>query len=138
MDEKKESCKDKVRGAYQNRMGEVRKLWNLYKKDPEARTKDGEQWTEYGLCFDYVPPGTFNDQKRGFFRYQISYGGPSEEFRFSADENLNMTSCAFWFLDWFDGASVPVIGRNRELWREIWEDFREMDLLASKMKETNE
>ena len=132
MDEK---CKDKVRGAYRNRTGEVRKLWNLYKKDSEARTADGEQWTEYGLAFDYVAPGTFGDQKRGYFRYQISYGGPSEEFRFYSDENLNITGCYFWFLHWFDGASVRVTGRNLDTWREIWEGFKEIDLLTPKMKE---
>lgn len=121
--------------AYKGRMGDVRKLWNLYKKDPEARTKDGEQWTEYGLAFDYVPAGTFNDQRRGYFRYQISYGGPSEEIRFYSDEKLNITSCHFWFLDWFDGASVRVTGRNLETWREIWEDFRECETLQYAMKQ---
>lgn len=37
---------------------------------------------EYALSFDYVEPDTFDDQDRGYFRYQISYGGPSEEVRF--------------------------------------------------------
>ena len=44
----------------------------------------GTFW-EYGLALDYVAPGTFKDQKQGYFRYQISVGGPSEEFRFYAN-----------------------------------------------------
>jgi hypothetical protein len=97
-----------------------------------------DRWIDYGLAFDYVAPGTFKDQRRGYFRYQISYGGPSEEFRFNADENLNMTSCVFWYLDWYDGAFVPVTGRNREVWREIWEDFKECETLQYAMKKAQE
>ena len=135
MDEK---CKDKVREAYKGRMGEVRTLWNLYKKDPEAYDDDAGTWTEYGLGFDYVPKGTFKGQRRGYFRYQISYGGPSEEFRFFVDEVLDITRAEFWYLDWFDGASVRVTGRNLETWREIWDDFQEMDLLRTKIGEAKE
>ena len=133
--EKELTCKERLRGAYRRRMAEVRKLWNLYRNDPEARTEDGEQWNEYGLSFDYVPVGTFNNQRRGFFRYQISYGGPSEEFRFYSDEKLNLISCNFHFLDWFDGASARVYGLNLETWREIWEDFRECETLQYLMKQ---
>ena len=129
------TCKERVRGAYERRMSDIRKLWTLYRKDPEARTRDGAQWAEYGLAFDYVPAGTFRDQKRGYFRYQISYGGPSEEFRFYADEQLHITACHFWFLDWFDGASVCVTGCNLETWREIWEDFRECETLQYAMRQ---
>lgn len=133
--EKERTCAEKVRGAYRSRMADIKRLWNLYKKDPEARTRDGAQWNEYGLSFDYVPAGTFNHQKHGFFRYQISYGGPSEEFRFYSDEQLNLTSCNFHFLDWFDGASVKVTGRNLETWLEIWEDFRDCETLQHLMKQ---
>jgi hypothetical protein len=133
-----DGCKAMVRSACTSRMADVRACWTLYQKDPEAYTKDGDRWIDYGLAFDYVAPGTFKDQRRGYFRYQISYGGPSEEFRFNADENLNMTSCVFWYLDWYDGAFVPVTGRNREVWREIWEDFKECETLQYAMKKAQE
>ncbi len=132
---KQETCKEKVRGAYKERMAEIRKLWNLYQKDCRAQNEDLGSWDEYGLCFDYVPAGTFGDQKRGYFQYQISYGGPSEQFRFYTNERLNITGCYFWFLDWFDGASIRVTGRNLDLWREIWENFQDMDLLILIMEE---
>lgn len=141
MDEKRpnrnDGCKAMVRQAYTSRMSQVRKLWTLYKKDPEASDEVYGSWNEYGLAFDYVPPGTWEDQKRGYFRYQISYGGPSEEFRFYCDENLFITRCEFWFLDWFDGADVPVIKGALDVWREIWEDFRECGTLEYQMKQAN-
>jgi hypothetical protein len=131
MDEK---CNDKVRDAYTGRMDEVRTLWNIYKKDPAAYDEDAGTWT----CFDYVPKGTFEGQRRGYFRYQIRYGGPSEEFRFFVDETLDITRAEFWYLNGFDGASVRVTGRDLETWREIWDDFHGRDLLNVKMGEAGE
>lgn len=73
-------------------------------------TKDGSledigSLNEYGLSFDYVTLGTFNDQKEGYFRYQISWGGPSEEYRFFTNgPRFDVYRVEFWYLDWFDGA----------------------------------
>ena len=133
-----ETCKDLVRAAYNSRIGDIRKLWNLYREDCEARTNDGENWNEYGLAWDYLPPGTFTDQKRGYFRYQLSYGGPSEEFRFYVDERLQITRCEFWYLDWFDGAKINVTGKGLDLLREIWDDLVDCECPQAWLKKANE
>lgn len=79
----------------------------------DIREQCYEQLYDYGLSFDYVAPGTFEGQTEGYIRYQISWGGPSEEIRFfvspSHDEYSNPYYRAeFWFLDWFDGARLDV------------------------------
>ena len=127
-------CKDRVGASYKSRFAEIKALWNLYREDSEKYHDDYGRWDEYGLCFDYVPRGTFTDQKRGFFRFQISTGGPGEEIRFYADETLALTRVEFWYLDWFDGAHVKVTGKNRELIDEIWEDWKEMELPQTQME----
>tara|TARA_R100000655_G_scaffold81765_1_gene121240 strand:- start:503 stop:1045 length:543 start_codon:yes stop_codon:yes gene_type:complete len=66
----------------------------------------------YALSFDYVPRGLFNDQKLGFARYQISFGGPQEEIRFFCDEQRTPYRVEFWFLDWGDGACIDITGRS--------------------------
>lgn len=132
------SCKERVGAAYHSRFADIRKLWELYKKDPELSDEDCGKWDEYGLSFDYVAPDTFKNQRRGYFRYQISYGGPSEEIRTHCDENFNMTRAEFWFLDWFDGAKRNVTGKNLETWKEIWEDFRDVGLLEYEHKKATE
>jgi len=136
--EEQKKCKELVRKAFKSRMGDITKLWDSYKKDCAASDPDLGNWHEYGLSFEYVPKGTFNDQRRGYFIYLISYGGPSEEFRIYSDESLDIDKIEFWYLDWFDGAKVEVTGKALEVWREIWEDFREMDLLLVKMREAQE
>jgi hypothetical protein len=78
--------------------------------------------SEYGLAFDYVPAGTFDDQRHGYFRYQLSYGGPSEEFRFFVDLERQLVKAEFWLLDWFTGQSVDC--SNDETIKAIWSSFK--------------
>lgn len=130
MDQREKDLRIEARECYRERMKDIRAMWKIYhSENPEEYSKDGARWDEYGLSFDYVGPGTFSDQRRGYFRYQISYGGPSEEFRFYTDEKLNLTGVYFWFLNWFTGHGIRVTGKNLELWQEIWEDWRETGTL---------
>ena len=116
-------CKERIAGELKDTMQTLSRLWELWKKDPEASDPDYGNWNEYGLGFDYVAPGTFNGQRRGYFRYQICWGGPSEEFRFFCDEGFRLVRVEYWFLDWFDGAKKILSGKNLEILTEIWEDF---------------
>lgn len=76
----------------------------------EIEMTAGEAFNEFGLSFDYVAPATFNDQKEGYWRYQISFGGPSEEIRFYASSpHSDPYKIEFWYLDWGDGAAVDIL-----------------------------
>ena len=116
------------------RIEDLSKLWDAYKSGKESVEELGNIF-EYGLAFDYVAPGTFNDQKRGYFRYQISWGGPSDEFRFFVDENLIPERIEYWFLDWYDGAKKSLTGKNLDLLLEIFDWFKESGTAEAKMKE---
>lgn len=134
---KQPTCAERVQAEYQHEMDKIRKLWRLYQSDPDLSDEDYGNWNDYGLSFDYVPAGTFNDQEFGYWRYQISWGGPSltDEFRFYADTDLKPYRIEYWFMDWFDGASVLVEGEDLALWKEIWADWVEMELPQIKRQE---
>ena len=66
-----------------------------------------ERFSEYGLSFDYVPGYTDFNPGEGYWRFQISCGGPSEEIRFFGESD-RFGKAEFWYLDWFDGASTDV------------------------------
>ncbi len=121
------TCKDRVREHLKGRVDDLDKLWKLYQNGDEDGDPDLGRFDEYGLYFGYVRPGTFSGQKRGYWQYQLSTGGPGDEFRFYCDENLNPTRIEYWFLDWFGGAKITLRPGSREdnLLREIWEDFKE-------------
>ena len=85
----------------------------------------------YALSCDYVEPETFDDQREGYWRYQISWGGPSTEIRFYASPyvrtvgvngstGFKMHRAEFWFLDWFDGSSVNVTSSDEAQWLFDW------------------
>lgn len=131
------TCKGKIGAALQGRFEDIEKLWNLWKEDSEAYDPDLGNFAEYGLAFDYVAPETFNDQQRGYFRYQISYGGPSEEFRFFTDENFRPYKIEFWYLDWFDGAKKVLTGKKLGLMQEIFKDFKECGTVEHVFKQAS-
>ena len=96
-----------------------------------------ESFSNYGLSFDYVEPYTFSDQERGYFRYQISWGGPAEEFRFYTDENLSLTNIEYWFLDWGDGAPI-TIHEHHEHYKTaklLWDQFAQTGTIEHLLSE---
>lgn len=133
----KQKCEDKVAAALQSHFEDIEKLWKLWQNDPEAYDPDLGNFNEYGLAFDYVAPETFNDQKQGYFRYQISYGGPSEEFRFYTDENFRPYRIEFWYLDWFDGAKKILRGHKLDLLTEIFEDFKDCGTVKAEFEKAS-
>lgn len=93
-----------------------------------------DKQNEYGLCFDYVAAETFADQDEGFFRYQISYGGPSEEIRFYTDAAKHLTRVEFWYLDWFDGAHEVLKNDELETAQEIFRLFDECGTIDAELE----
>jgi hypothetical protein len=88
--------------------------------------------SEYGLAFDYVRSGTFEDQAIGYFRYQLSFGGPTEEFRFYVDPEHNLIKAEFWLLDWFTGSCIDCTLQQTVI--AMWEYFRDVDLSQSALQ----
>lgn len=79
---------------------------------------------EYGLSFDYCYP---ENHRPGYFRYQLSWGGPSDEFRIYADKrseyNWVIWKIEYWFMDWFDGASKTLHGEDEKFMEELLTGF---------------
>ena len=67
----------------------------------KVRANGWDKFHEYGLSFDYVEADTFDNQPKGYHRFQISWGGPSDELRFYSLDRVE-----YWYMDWFDGAYI--------------------------------
>lgn len=116
-----DSCDRRIDEQLRDRVSDLRRLWRDYNSG-----RDVDSFGEYGLCFDYVPAATFADQRQGYFRYQLSCGGPSDEFRFLADPDLCCYRIEYWFLDWSDGAHRVLSGADENLLLELWDWFSEI------------
>ena len=122
----KGNCAARWKANKDDRISDLRKLFAAYSRGEEDRHReDLGTLSEYGLCFDYVPPGTFTDQEEPYWRYQISWGGPSDEFRFYAGGcgEQQPYRISYVFLDWFDGHERALTGRDLETMRDIWSFF---------------
>tara|TARA_Y100000401_G_scaffold29889_1_gene21818 strand:+ start:286 stop:687 length:402 start_codon:yes stop_codon:yes gene_type:complete len=103
MDDKKsstaqtEKIKDETIKHYQATHKDLFKFINNLDNEEIA-----QEFSEYGLSINVVKPLTFEDQEEAFIRYQISWGGPSEEFRKFEDR------IEYCYLDWFVGYSLDV------------------------------
>ena len=118
---REDSCENRVDTQLASTLEDLQTLWDLYCKDPDGYDDDLGNLNEYGLSFDYVEPDTFPDQREGFFRYQMSWGGPSDEFRFYVNPDGSMHRAEYWFMDWFDGAHRNVT--DNDLVSRLWEWF---------------
>jgi len=122
---KDRTCAKRIDESLRSRLADLRKLFNLYCEGNDEGDKELGTFNEYGLCFDYVAPGTFDDQEQGYFRYQLSWGGPSDEFRFFVNPDLSVHTIEYWFLDWGDGASLDLEAGDFTFMEEIFDHFRE-------------
>lgn len=120
------TCKERWAKEKDGRVADLRKLWKAYQEGDENGDEDLGTFTEYGLSFDYVAPDTFTDQPKGYYTWLLSTGGPQEEFRFYPRyANDPEPVIRFWFLDWFDGYGRALVGKDRALLLEIWQDWRD-------------
>ena len=74
----------------------------------QQRQRDLKNHEFEPLGFDYVEPHTFTDQLEGYWRWQFSWGGPSDELRAFVNENKEIHRVEYWFMDWMDGAKIDV------------------------------
>ena len=131
------SCKERIREELRGRIQDLEKIFRIWQNGDEEVDPDLGSFGNYGLSFDYVPKGTFEKQRRGYFRYQLSWGGPGDEFRFFVDETFEPVRIEYWFLDWFDGARIVLTGKDTDLLREIWDDFKEVGTVEQAYKEAS-
>lgn len=118
-----DKCEDRIQAEYKDRMQDVRKVVSDYLEG------QSEDFWDFGLSFDYVSCETFDDQDEGFFRWQLSWGGPSDEFRFYVDSSphgLIPREIEYWFLDWFDGAEIDLEGDDFAVLESVFNLFAEV------------
>lgn len=77
---------------------------------------------DYGLCFDYISKYTFKDQEQGYYRYQFSWGGPSDELRIYENGCIE-----YVWMDWFVGVGFDVSSEDWAMW--VVEHFESLGLI---------
>lgn len=88
------TCKELVNEKWEDTKKELSDFFNR---------GDYQGLSDYGLDISLVESDTFEGKEKPYIRYQFSWGGPADELRIFKDGTIE-----YWYLDWFDGASVDV------------------------------
>ena len=120
-EKRKLSCKELVREQFNKTEADYIEAYNYFhSKESECPTFEDnneeydcyEDFFDYcnqtGLSWDFVERNTFEGQTRPYFRFQLSWGGPSDEFRIFVNADQSIDHIEYWYMDWFDGASINV------------------------------
>ena len=114
---KSDKCIDRIENYILSRGKDFERFMNA--DDEETQI----EFYEYGLDVSMVSMGTFQDQKEPYLRYQLSWGGPSEEINFYQNGRVE-----FVFKDWFDYAVKEVSHLDWVEWLRGW--FVDIELLT--------
>ncbi|KKN79728.1 hypothetical protein LCGC14_0337500 [marine sediment metagenome] len=109
------SCSSRIRDHYNSEMETMR----VFHENCEGNEETGP-FNEYGLDLSLVESGTFNDQPEEYIRYQLSWGGPSDEFRYYFNHDGSVHTIEYWFLDWNDGAHITLDGEDFDIMNDIY------------------
>ena len=102
------TCEDRIDAALESRAEDFIEIY---------RMADWDSLHEYGLAFDSkIEP----EDDAMYSRYQISWGGPSEEIRFYNNKWLGTKRIEFVYMDWFDFAKRDI--SNVE-WAQWLQDY---------------
>ena len=112
------TCKQLISGKWQVTAATLANLIESDRNGEEYCEDEATSLNEYGLSFDYVAPGTFTDQDEGYWRYQMSWGGPSDEIRFYSSDQRTLYRAEYWYMDWGDGASVDIT--KSDIASDLW------------------
>ena len=114
------TCAELIEGKLQGRLEDFKALWELEYQGEEEHNELGTL-NEYGLSLDYV---LLEGNRRGYWRWQLSRGGPSDEFRFYGEcvgEYQGIIDRVVYnYADWFDGALQELDGDDLQLMQEIF------------------
>lgn len=111
-----QNCAELVGGMWMRTREDLEAYMGM--RNPERGDDERGPFNEYALCFDYVAPHTFENQELGYWRYQMSFGGPSDEIRFWGDSAGSFWKAEYWYLDWYDGAHKLVTREPTIKW--LW------------------
>ena len=91
----------------------------------EIREYLSEDFSNYGLSFDYVEIDENIDQD--YFRYQLSWGGPSDEIRFYENGAIE-----YVYMDWYCGIGFNV--NTDSTFKLLFDYFTDLGMLDFEAK----
>jgi len=137
------TCQDLVQEKFNNIESDYKSAREFFEEYQDATEgeqialevldkKRGDYFHEYEDLYDYVNQTALSwdyvegeGREAGYYRLQLSWGGPSDEFRIYFDQDKEIDIIEYWYMDWFDGAHV-LVPKDSESWN-ICDQFLECE-----------
>jgi hypothetical protein len=136
-------CADLVESKYNETEADYKRARKFFEEYQDATEGEqialevidknrGDYFHEYDDLFDYANQTALSwdyvegeGREAGYYRFQLSWGGPSDEFRIYVDQDKEIDIIEYWYMDWFDGAHV-LVPKDSECW-DVCDQFLECE-----------
>jgi len=136
-------CADLVESKYNETEADykrARKFFEEYQDATEGQRialevidkNRGDYFHEYEDLYEYVNQTSLSwdyvdseGREAGYYRLQLSWGGPSDEFRIYVDQDKEIDIIEYWYMDWFDSAHY-LVAKYSDCWH-ICDQFLECE-----------
>ena len=136
-------CADLVEGKYLETEADYKKARKFFEEYQDATEGQrialevfdkhrGDYFHEYDDLFDYVNQTALSwgyvdseGREAGYYRLQLSWGGPSDEFRVYVNQDKEIDFIEYWYMDWFDSAHY-LVAKYSDCWH-ICDQFLECE-----------
>ena len=136
-------CADLVESKYNETEADYKKARKFFEEYQDATEgqrialevidkKRGDYFHEYDDLFDYVNQTALSwdyvdseGREAGYYRLQLSWGGPSDEFRIYVNQDKEIDIIEYWYMDWFDSAHY-LVAKYSDCWH-ICDQFLECE-----------
>ena len=136
-------CSDLVQEKFNNTETDYKKAREFFEEYQDATEGQqiamevfdkhrGDYFHEYDDLFDYVNQTALSwdyvdseGREAGYYRLQLSWGGPSDEFRIYVDQDKEIDIIEYWYMDWFDSAHY-LVAKYSDCWH-ICDQFLECE-----------
>lgn len=111
--EKQETCEQKIDKKLEDRLKEIK-----FMLDQAGATIRDENGDSYDGLVDWLNSWALSWDGHNL---SLSWGGPSDGFYLSRDNENNLVDARYYYRDWFDGAERRLEGADFELLEELYE-----------------
>ena len=136
-------CADLVEGKYLETEADYKKARKFFEEYQDATEGQrialevidknrGDYFHEYDDLYDYVNQTALSwdyvdseGREAGYYRLQLSWGGPSDEFRIYVNQDKEIDIIEYWYMDWFDSAHY-LVAKYSDCWH-ICDQFLECE-----------
>jgi hypothetical protein len=109
MSDREQSCEERIEANLRQTVEDLSEKLDAVQQAHKADDEEGVEEAEQAI---YETP--IGISRLMTWKVELSWGGPQDYITILTDEDGDVVSATYHFLDWFDGATRPITGKDLE------------------------